>query len=143
VAVATSSSTADAQRVLGALGLSDSIRVVVGRDLVERPKPAPEAYEAAARRLGVDVRGCVVLEDSLNGLKSGVAAGAKVVAVPTVFTEAAVRAQTVLPQEYCVYGVDEGRAGAADLLVVLRRRAGECAAYLAEAEAGSQVGNGM
>lgn len=132
VAVATSSSTSDAMRVLEALGLSDVVTVVVGADQVKTPKPAPEAYELAAAKLGVDVRGCVVLEDSLNGLKSGVAAGAKVVAVPTVFTEAAVRKQTVLPQEYCVYGVEDGLEGEAALCAVLRRRAGECAAYLAE-----------
>lgn len=132
VAVATSSSTSDATRVLGALGLSDVVQVVVGADQVQEPKPAPEAYELAAAKLGVDVRGCVVLEDSLNGLRSGVAAGAKVVAVPTVFTEAAVRKQTVLPQEYCVYGVEDGPDGEAALRSVLRRRAGECAAYLAE-----------
>lgn len=132
VAVATSSSTADATRVLGALGLADVVQAVVGADQVRAPKPAAEAYELAAAKLGVDVRGCVVLEDSLNGLRSGVAAGAKVVAVPTVFTEAAVRAQTVLPQEYCVYGVEEGPEGEAALRAVLRRRARECAAYLTE-----------
>lgn len=132
VAVATSSSTSDATRVLGALGLADVVRVVVGADQVQAPKPAPEAYELAAAKLGVDVRGCVVLEDSLNGLRSGVAAGAKVVAVPTVFTEAALRKQTVLPQEYCVYGVEEGPEGEVALRAVLRHRAGECAAYLAE-----------
>lgn len=144
VAVATSSSTADANRVLGALDLAGVVRVVVGADQVGSPKPAPEAYQLAASKLGVDVQGCVVLEDSLNGLKSGVAAGAKVVAVPTVFTEAAVREQTVLPQEYCVYGVEEGEGGEAALRAVLRRRAGECAAYLAnkEGKAGAAVGRG-
>jgi HAD superfamily hydrolase (TIGR01509 family) len=56
--------------------------LVTGED-VERPKPDPEPYLLAARRLGVDPAGCVVLEDSPAGVSSGVAAGCRVVAVPS------------------------------------------------------------
>jgi len=47
-----------------------------------RIKPAPDLYLEAARRLGVDPAACLVIEDSLNGVKAAKAAGATVWAVP-------------------------------------------------------------
>ena len=49
----------------------------------ERSKPDPDCYLKAAERLGVSVEGCVVFEDSFNGLKSGRAAGMYVVGLAT------------------------------------------------------------
>ncbi|MHB8449830.1 MAG: HAD-IA family hydrolase, partial [Mycobacteriales bacterium] len=46
-------------------------------------KPDPEAYLLAATALGVDPRHCVVLEDSLPGAQAGLAAGARVIVVPS------------------------------------------------------------
>jgi HAD superfamily hydrolase (TIGR01509 family) len=58
--------------------------VTLAGDEVDRGKPAPDPYVLAARRLGVDVTRCVVLEDSPAGVASGEAAGCAVVAVPSV-----------------------------------------------------------
>ena len=58
--------------------------VTVAGDEVRQGKPHPEPYETACRRLGVDPRRCVVLEDSPAGVASGHAAGCAVVAVPSV-----------------------------------------------------------
>lgn len=58
--------------------------VTVAGDEVVASKPDPEPYLTAARRLGVDARRCVVLEDSPAGVASGEAAGCGVVAVPGV-----------------------------------------------------------
>lgn len=55
--------------------------VVTAND-VENHKPDPEPYLRAADMLGVDPGGCVVLEDSPSGIGSGLAAGARVVAIP-------------------------------------------------------------
>ena len=55
--------------------------VVCGAD-VPRSKPAPDIFLEAARRLGLDCRDCVVLEDSFNGVRAGHAAGALTVMVP-------------------------------------------------------------
>lgn len=46
-------------------------------------KPAPDCYLNAAEKLGFEIADCVVFEDSLNGLKSGRAAGARVLGVAT------------------------------------------------------------
>ena len=45
---------------------------------VARPKPAPDIYLAAARACGAEPGGCVVVEDSLLGVRAGVAAGCRV-----------------------------------------------------------------
>ena len=54
----------------------------VAGDEVDEGKPHPEPYLEAARRLGVDIDECVVIEDSPTGVASGQASGAYVVAVP-------------------------------------------------------------
>ena len=53
-------------------------------DEVTHAKPHPEPYLTAASRLGVDPARCVVVEDSPSGVASAEAAGAAVVAVPSV-----------------------------------------------------------
>ena len=54
----------------------------VSYDDVKRSKPDPEPYLLAAKTLGVDITNCVVLEDSLTGVQSGLNAGAQVIGIP-------------------------------------------------------------
>lgn len=61
------------------IGIFDT---VVSYDDVERSKPDPEPYLLAAKTLGVDITNCVVLEDSLTGVQSGLSAGAQVIGIP-------------------------------------------------------------
>ncbi len=49
----------------------------------ERSKPDPDCYLKAARRFALGPADCVVFEDSFNGLKSGRAAGMRVVGLAT------------------------------------------------------------
>ncbi|MGA1493868.1 MAG: HAD family hydrolase [Rhodothermales bacterium] len=56
-------------------------------DDVARGKPAPDVYEEAMRRLGVTGRETVVLEDSGAGIRAGLAAGARVIAIPNPLTD--------------------------------------------------------
>jgi HAD superfamily hydrolase (TIGR01509 family) len=58
--------------------------VTVCAEDVRRTKPDPEPYLRAAARLGVPPHGCVVLEDSPNGVAAARAAGCPVIAVPSV-----------------------------------------------------------
>src|SRR5919198_1128121 len=68
--------------VLEVAGFGDAFRVTVSSEEVERGKPAPDVYLAAARGLGVAAERCVAIEDSSNGLRSAAAAGMTVIAVP-------------------------------------------------------------
>jgi sugar-phosphatase len=73
-AVVTSADTTLAAARLRAARIAPP--VLVTADDVTRGKPDPEGYLIAARRLGVEVRLCLVVEDSEPGLAAGRAAGA-------------------------------------------------------------------
>lgn len=81
-AVATSSRNPHAQHHLGAAGMLDLFETIVTRDDVVNPKPHPEPYLTAARRLGVDPLHCLALEDSHAGVRAAHAAGMQTVMVP-------------------------------------------------------------
>ncbi len=51
-----------------------------GKDNVVHSKPAPDVYVFAAKAIGVDIKRCVVIEDTPTGTQAGVAAGATVIA---------------------------------------------------------------
>lgn len=59
---------------------------VVCRGDAPRIKPAPDLYLEGARRLGLEPADCLVLEDSLNGIKAAKAAGMTVWAIPNRVT---------------------------------------------------------
>lgn len=82
LALATSSSHAGAHRKLNQTGLIRYFDAVVSVDCVENPKPAPDPYLLAARRLGRDPRFCIAFEDSDTGAAAARAAGMTVVQVP-------------------------------------------------------------
>lgn len=54
-------------------------RVYSGVESVSNPKPAPDVYLLAAKELGVDPKKVIVVEDSISGVKSGLAAGMYVI----------------------------------------------------------------
>jgi len=68
--------------VLDLAGLSDRFVATVSSEEVPRGKPAPDVYLEAARRLGVESELSAAVEDSANGIRSAVAAGMTVIAVP-------------------------------------------------------------
>ncbi|MBN9304957.1 MAG: haloacid dehalogenase [Devosia sp. 67-54] len=81
-AVATSSRAAHALGHLGTAGLLDMFATVVTRDDVVRPKPHPEPYLTAARRLGVAPGACLAVEDSHSGVRAAHGAGMQTIMVP-------------------------------------------------------------
>jgi HAD superfamily hydrolase (TIGR01509 family) len=82
MAVATSSRTPHAFSHLGRAGLLDIFDTIVTRDDVVHPKPHPEPYLTAARRLGVLPGECLALEDSHTGVRAAHAAGMQTIMVP-------------------------------------------------------------
>lgn len=57
--------------------------VILSSDDLERGKPHPDIYIEILKRLNVEPKESVVLEDSRDGVISGVSAGANVIAVPS------------------------------------------------------------
>jgi HAD superfamily hydrolase (TIGR01509 family) len=83
MAVASNSPRAFVQRTLGAAGLLDGrFATVVSVDDIVEPKPAPDIYLEACRRLGVEPAAAAALEDSITGVTAAAAAGMYVIGVP-------------------------------------------------------------
>lgn len=81
-AVATSTVRENAFKNLHTIGAWDYLDAVVFGDEVEHGKPEPDIFLRAAERIGVEPSECIVIEDSINGIKAGYSAGMKVVHVP-------------------------------------------------------------
>jgi len=78
-------SSADGNKVrvnLQNIGLpNESWDAVIGGELVEHKKPAPDIFLLAAKKLGIDPAECVVVEDAVNGIQAAKAAGMRSVGV--------------------------------------------------------------
>lgn len=60
----------------------------------EESKPSPDCYLKAAARFGVSPKECIVFEDSFNGLRSGIASGARVIGLATTNSMAEIEPYT-------------------------------------------------
>ncbi len=86
VAVASGTDRIKALAGLQKIGLpEDAWDTVVAGEQVERNKPAPDIFLLTADKLGVAPSACVVLEDSVNGVRAAKAAGMRCVAVAQTF----------------------------------------------------------
>jgi HAD superfamily hydrolase (TIGR01509 family) len=84
--VATSAPAENADYILSELGISSYFETVLNSSHVTKSKPHPEPYLKAAKSIGRSPENCIVIEDSLSGVESGLAAGSKVVGVATTHT---------------------------------------------------------
>nr|XP_023875151.1 haloacid dehalogenase-like hydrolase domain-containing protein Sgpp isoform X2 [Quercus suber] len=78
-AAVTNAERSNAELLISALGLSDFFEVVVLANDCERQKPFPDPYLRALQVLEVSPKHTFVFEDSVSGVKAGVAAGMPVV----------------------------------------------------------------
>lgn len=106
IALATSSLTAEAERVVRALRLTHEFDAIVGLDQVARGKPDPEVYLKAAAKLDVSPSHCLVIEDSPPGVAAGLAAGMNVVGVANPFTLLGLH-NSALGHEWLVHDPDQ------------------------------------
>ena len=81
IALATSNDWWLVEDELTDLGLLPYFNVTVTREEVVNPKPEPDIFWKAAEKLGVPEEACVVIEDSIAGIKAAGEAGMKVIAV--------------------------------------------------------------
>jgi len=68
------------------IGLSENFDLTVCRDDAPHIKPAPDLYLEAASQLDLNPASCLVVEDSVNGIKAAKAAGMPNVAIPNRVT---------------------------------------------------------
>ena len=85
LAIVSSSISSFVEHILRELGIRKYFSAVIGGDMIAKGKPDPEGYLKAAGALGVDASECVVIEDSIYGVKSAKSAGMKVIAVTNTY----------------------------------------------------------
>ena len=86
LAVASNAPRAVLEAAIAGAGVRDRFEAAVSADDVPRPKPAPDIYLEACRRLGADPAASVALEDTATGLAAARAAGMRTIGVPSVST---------------------------------------------------------
>lgn len=59
---------------------------IITGDMVTKAKPDPDCFLLGAKLLGVDIKDCIVFEDSRNGLIAGRASGARVIGISTTLS---------------------------------------------------------
>ncbi len=77
---------------LGKVGLLDRFRgrICSAHD-VQHAKPAPDVYLLAAEKIGIDITECVVIDDSISGVRAGVASGATTIGLVDLTSADALR----------------------------------------------------
>ena len=85
LAVGSGSAHRIIDEVLAMRDLSRYFRCTVSSEDVEQPKPAPDIFLLAAKRLGVEPAKCCVIEDTVSGVQAANAAGMTVLAIANTF----------------------------------------------------------
>jgi len=83
IALATMGPRKVVDKLLSEKSIRRYFDVVVTADEASRPKPNPEIFLQAARRMKVRSEECLVVEDSIFGVKAAKAAGMGCIAVPS------------------------------------------------------------
>jgi beta-phosphoglucomutase len=86
IAVATSADEVKMKANLREIGIPASMfdATVNGLEVVNK-KPAPDIYLMAAQKLGLKPGECLVIEDSVSGIKAAKSAGCRILALTTSF----------------------------------------------------------
>ncbi|MCS6974533.1 MAG: HAD family phosphatase [Cyclobacteriaceae bacterium] len=85
-ALTTSAPPANVEFLMQHIPVRHHFRIVLDERSVTNGKPNPEIYLKAAAALQLPNERCIVMEDSLSGIKAGKAAGSKVIGITTTHT---------------------------------------------------------
>lgn len=86
-AIGSSGCRENVEMIIEELGIADLIDGSISGSDVTHGKPHPEIFTKAHELLGLKAEECVVVEDAVNGIVAGLAAGCKCIAVTTTATE--------------------------------------------------------
>jgi len=94
-ALATSAPRGNIDAAFAALGIGEYFDVAISSEEVRAGKPEPDVFLAAAAKMGVAPRDCIVIEDAPAGIEAARRAGMKSVGVLTTHRE--LKADLVAP----------------------------------------------
>lgn len=87
IGLASSTHEAGVRSHLKRTGIENYFEVIVGGDMVKASKPDPEIYLTACKKLQVEPKHAIAIEDSHNGVRSASAAGLLTIMVPDLLPE--------------------------------------------------------
>lgn len=103
--VASSSRRREVSFYLELADISQYFRYQVCGDEVSLAKPDPEIFLTAWKPLGIPKKDCLILEDSLNGIRAAYDAGIEVIMIPDLIVpddEAKAKTTAILPDLHAV-----------------------------------------
>lgn len=100
--LATMSNLKEVDKVLDVMGIREQLDFVITREDVSEGKPDPEIYLKAKNLLHLESNECLVIEDSVNGIKSALNAGLNVFAVTNNITRQSVHASNFLTEKFII-----------------------------------------
>ena len=86
IAVASSGSINKINFNLSQAGLDEKFQNIISADDVKRAKPAPDIFLEAMNRLELEPEKCIIIEDSLSGIKSAKSSGAFTIGIATTYS---------------------------------------------------------
>ena len=105
--LATMSHRELALKVLKAMGVEAEFDLILTRDDVVHGKPDPEIYLRVSDLLKLRPKECVVIEDSVNGIKAALAAKMPVFALTNSVTKNSVHQSALLDSAYVIDNLDQ------------------------------------
>lgn len=96
LALATSSRKQKMELVMHTADLYDYFEAFVTGEEVQKGKPDPQIFQLAANRLGMPAARCVVVEDTVSGIRAAKAAGMACVAITSTHNEEELQAADLL-----------------------------------------------
>ena len=110
-AIGSSGCRENVQFIIENLGIEDLIDASISGSDVTHGKPHPEIFTKAHEALGLKAEECIVVEDAVNGILAGVAAGCKCLGITTtapaeVLTEAGAN---MCVEDYSTITIDDLR----------------------------------
>ncbi|MHA1511583.1 MAG: HAD family hydrolase, partial [Promethearchaeota archaeon] len=85
IAVASSGSINKINFNLSQAGLNKEFSNIVSADDVEHAKPAPDIFLEVMNRLEIEPKKCIIIEDSISGIKAAKSSGAFTIGIATTF----------------------------------------------------------
>ncbi|UTF58835.1 HAD family phosphatase [Gilvimarinus sp. DA14] len=85
-AIATGASYNEVKPTLTQHGFDRYFSIVASRDNVRHAKPAPDVYQYALQKMGLEANECIAIEDSPTGLKSALACGLECIVVENEYS---------------------------------------------------------
>lgn len=100
--LATMSHCMQVEKVLAITNIKDQFNYVITRDEIENAKPHPEIYLRMKNKLKVEPDECIVIEDSVAGIKAALSAQMNVFAVTNSITGESVHKSKLLDKKFII-----------------------------------------